>query len=424
MSNDEHRKNATQGYRPSIEQLLQYSRRDFLKLSGLAAAGAFGALSLPGLGILPKAWGVPPAERVVRIHCGSMQEWDFSNGDFYDHVHQAVYNDMFSRGLCTLTSRTNVLDAWTELLVGYQPGHKIAIKLNMNSYDENANQTCEMAYTVIESLKHFGVAAADMKVFDAVRVFPDYWRNRWNSDVEYVNQANAVWDDDATVYFPHIDTSHRLPTVLSQADHLINLCLQKGHKGYVTGSMKNHFGSQENPAELHVERFDNICTLASSGHILGKTRLIAVEGAFMTWHNEGYPFEETQATDLFPAGISGKSSPNYMMFGTNMVTMDSVLGDIQNHERAARGEWTWDNEFIDMAASGPYNLGTRDHAEILANADGWSQVDLAYDEYEYISVDLPLADRQQIDALNLRLRSGHIHWSQLQHLVERYNDRL
>ena len=424
MSRQHECESRVRGYRPTDEQLRQYSRRDFLKLSALAAGGAFGYLSLPGIGIVPSAWGAPPGERVVRVHCGSMQDWNFSDEYFCNYVKQPVYDDMFARGICTLTGRTNILDAWNDLLVGYQPGHKIAIKLNLNSYDFNANQTCEMAYSVIESLKQFGVDAADMKVFDVVRKMPDYWRARWNSDVDYINDVTVDWDDNATIYFPHISTTHRIPNVLSQADHLINVCLQKGHKSYVTGSMKNHFGSQERPSDLHIDRFDNICTLANSGHILGKTRLIAVEAAYMTWHHEGHPFEETQATDLFPAGESGRHSPNFMMFGTNMVSMDSVLGDIQNHERAARGEPTWNNDFIDMAAGSPYNLGTRDHATIVPNSAGWSQVDLSYDHLDYISFDLPLADRQQIDALNLKLRDGDIHWSQLQHLVERYNERL
>lgn len=412
------------GYRPTAEQLREYSRRDFLKLSGLAAGGAFGYLSLPGVGTVPSAWGAPSPDRVVRIHADSMQDWDFSDPLFCNYVKLPTYHDMFARGLCALTGRTNILDAWSDLLVGYQPGHKICIKLNLNSYDYYANQTCEMAYAVIESLKHFGVDAADMKVFDVVRKFPDYWRARWDSDVDYVNNVGVDWDDNATIYFPHIDTTHRIPAVFSQADHMINLCLQKGHKSYVTASMKNHFGSQERPSDLHIDRYDNICTLAASGHVVGKTRLIVTEGAFMTWHHEGHAFEECQATDLFPLGISGRCSPNYMMFGTNMVAMDSVLGDIQNHERAARGEYTWSNEFIDMAASAPYNLGTRDWGQVVSNADGWSQVDLSYGALDYVSFDLPLADRQQIDALNLKLRGGHIHWSQLQHLVERYNDRL
>lgn len=412
------------GYRPTPEQILQYNRRDFLKLGALAAGGAFGTLSLPGLGIVPEAWGAPPANRVVRVHCGSMQDWNFSDEDFGAYVKPSVYADMFARGITSLTQQQNVINAWQNLLVGYQPGHKIAIKLNLNSYDYNANQTCEMAYAIIESLKLFGVSAANMKVFDVVRKFPDYWRARWDSDVDYVNSTDVAWDSNATVYFPAIDTTHRFPTVLSQANHVIAVGLQKGHKSYVTGSMKNHFGSQELPADLHIERYDNICQLAASPFVRGKLRLIVVEGAFMTWDHEGHPFEETEATALFPVGLSGHSSPNYMMFGTNMVTIDSVLGAIQNYERAARGEDQWPNEFITMAAAAPYNLGTRENPTFVSNTAGWSQVDMHFSSYEYISYDLPLADRKQIDALNLKLRSGQIHWSQLQHLVERYNERL
>jgi hypothetical protein len=332
--------------------------------------------------------------------------------------------DMFARGLCALTGVPNIVDAWRNVLVGYQPGQKIAIKLNLNSGDYNANQTCEMAYVVIDSLKQFGVPAANMKVYDVVRRFPDYWRDRWSSDVAYVNQDATVWDPNATIYFPAIDTTHRLPTVVSQAHHLINLGLQKGHKGYVTGSMKNHFGSQEEPEDLHINRFDNICQLASSPFFFSRTRLIAIEGSFMTWHNEGYPFEATMATDLFPAGPSGHSSPNFMMLGTNMVAVDSVLGDIQNHERAARNAAIWPNEFIDMAAAPPYNLGPRDWGQIVPNPGGWSGVDLSYDVLDYLSFNLPPVDRREIDALNARLRTGEIHWSQLQHVVERYEDRL
>lgn len=412
------------GYQPTAEQIAQYSRRDFLKISALAGAGAYGALSLPGLGVVPSAWGAPAANRVVRVHCGTMQDWNFSDPAFYNYVKQPVYDDMFARGITSLTGRQNVVQAWSELLVGYQPGDKIAIKLNLNSYDENANQTVEMAYAVIESLKQFGVQAGDMKVFDVVRKFPDYWRNRWSSDVQYVNNVGVDWDGNATVYFPAIDTSHRFPSVLSQCDHLIVLGLQKGHKGYITGSMKNHFGSQELPADLHISRYDNICTLANSPFVKGKTRLIVVEAAFMTWDHEGHPFEETYATDLFPVGVSGHSSPNFMMFGTNMVVIDSLLGDIQNHERAARGEVQWSNDYIDMAAAAPYNIGPREEGTIVSNASGWSAVDLRYNTYDYVSFSLPPVTRKEIDALNLRLRAGSIHWSQLQHLVERYNAQL
>ncbi len=417
-------KGEEQGYKPTPEQLLQYSRRDFLKLSALAAGGAFGYLSLPGIGVVPSAWGAPPSDRVVRIHAGTLQDWNFSSYDFWNHVKLPVMEDLFARGLCSLTGKTNVLNAWQDLLVGYQPGHKIAIKLNMNSYDYNCNQTCEMAYAVIESLKVFGVATDDMKVFDVVRRWPTYWRDRWNSDVELINQDNNEWDDNATIYFPAISTTHRFPSVLSQADHLINVGLQKGHKSYVTASMKNHFGSQEDPVDLHISRFDNICTLAAAGHIVGKTRLIVIEGNYMTWHHEGHPFEKTHATDLFPAGPSGHSSPNFMMFGTNMVAMDSILGDIQNYERAARGEYLWPNEYIDMAATAPYNLGPRGNGQIVSNAAGWSDVDLSYSNLDYISFDVPEATRAEIDALSLRFKNGEIHGSQLQHLIQRYGDRL
>jgi hypothetical protein len=253
---------------------------------------------------------------------------------------------------------------------------------------------------------------------------PTYWRNRWDSDVEFVNRNAVDWDDEATIYFPAIDTTHRVPTIVSQADHVINVGLQKGHKSYVTASMKNHFGSQEDPVDLHINRFDNICTLAASPLIVGKSRLIVVEGSYMTWDHEGHAFEETYATDMFPAGPSGHSSPNYMMLGTNMVAMDSVLGDIQNHEREARGVYTWTNNYIDMAAAPPYNLGPRGFGQIVPNPAGWSEVDLSYDVLDYVSFDLPPADRDQIDALNLKVKRGEVHWSQLQHLVERYNDRL
>ena len=412
------------GYRLTPEQILQYSRRDFLKLSALAAGGAFGYLSLPGLGIVPSAWGAPAPERVVRVHCGTVQDWDFASYDFYNHVKQPAMDDMFARGLCTLTQQTNVLNAWQDILVGYQPHQKIAIKLNLNSYDYSANQTCEMAYAVIESLKRFGIPAEDMKVFDVVRRWPAYWRDRWNSDVEWINQDRREWDENGTIYFPAIATTHRFPTVLTQCDHLINVGLQKGHKGYVTASMKNHFGSQEDPVDLHISRYENICTLASAGHIVGKTRLIVIEGNYMTWHHEGHPFEETWATDLFPAGPSGHCSPNYMMFGTNMVAIDSVLGDIQNHERAARDQWTWTNDYIDMAAAAPYNLGPRGFGQIVPNQAGWSEVDLAYNNLDYVSFDLPPVTRAEIDALNLRFKGGQLHGSQLQHVIDRYENRL
>ena len=85
---------------------------------------------------------------------------------------------------------------------------------------------------------------------------------------------------------------------------------------------------------------------------------------------------------------------------------------------------TWNNEYITVASEHPYMLGQRDYGTIVPNPDGWREVDLAYNHYDYVSFDMAPADRKEIDARNAELKVCNIHWSQLKHVVQRYNERL
>ena len=293
-----------------------------------------------------------PENKVVRIYNPDLNNWDYIDGEgnhFVDNTDLEEYNKTFREGLMELTQTNNVIDAWVELL-GEAPGNdKIAIKMNMNSYYFYANQDPKMPYVVVDSLiNDMGLSSNNIKIYDVSREIHthsvSWWRVIWesyNTGVEIVDSNDHILDYSSPIIFSDYECStaetQYLPTVVSEANHLINLHLMKGHTAYATGAMKNHFGTVTEPSDLHnTGRLCNVAILATHPLIGGKTRLFISEATYMTSHKEGHLFDEPMYEDLFPTTESGHRSPNSFFFAVNPVAIDTVTGDFLNAERNYR----------------------------------------------------------------------------------------
>ncbi|MHC4221688.1 MAG: DUF362 domain-containing protein, partial [Planctomycetota bacterium] len=227
------------------------------------------------------ARGIYPG-RVVWAYEPDATSWDGTTGNWWSDTYtdQAVVTDMLSDAICKLAGASNNTDAWDKLFkyfnqthdkgdIGYQPGEKIAIKLNLNmvsSHGYSGNGTFTTPQVVLALLRQMvndaGVDASCITFFDISRCIPDAIFNRCKAEFpgvhfvgweagdgreQYIRDLSVQvhWSDDLKAPtelggpFPTY-----LPTCITQADYLINIPNLKGHKlAGVTLCSKNHFGS-------------------------------------------------------------------------------------------------------------------------------------------------------------------------------------
>lgn len=212
-----------------------------------------------------------------------------------ENNNQQVIDQMVSLGLQQYSGTTNDTAAWNTLFtyfnrvhgqgnISYQPGEKIAIKINLNNalntygdpYKKENNDRDASPYVVKTLLRQLvnvvGVSQEDITVFDASRPMPNWFYNRvyyetYPADilvtefpnVHYVDSTGGATGREKVVpssvkmYF--VDGTERtLPTCVAEAKYIINMPLLKRHpvNNGVTLSGKNFFGSFIEPvADIH-----------------------------------------------------------------------------------------------------------------------------------------------------------------------------
>ena len=344
------------------------SRRDFVKGTSQAAAGVtLGVSALGQQGSVTRT----SKPRVVRAYDRAATSWDYQSNYYFDFIDQAVVDAMFLRALQTLVGGTSMIKACRALAPTYQPGDKIAIKINLNNNADQSNQidaTAPVLNAVLLALITYkGVPAGDVYVYDVSRAIPWFRiRNRVPWNVNYVQSGDSLAqaDPNAPIQFRYNATQY-CPYVLSQADHLIDLCLFKDHL-YVlaTMGMKNHFGTtRPGPSYLHSPINPNISDLNATPHIRYKTRLIVGDALFGVY--TGGPYGPPQQWATFPGG----PTPNSIFLGFDPVATESVMIDYLIAEQVYRGIPLLSHDYLHDAMN-THRLGWHEHRD----ANGHYQV--------------------------------------------------
>jgi hypothetical protein len=342
----------------------QFTRRDILKVCGVFAGG----LAVNRVGIrneppqdqddevalspqvyMPIVVNKSPSYRgvVVQVHASGATSW---NGQrrYWEHVEQSVVNQMVDHGVVTLTGALNVQDAWRVLLPHYQPGQKIAIKVNFNNC-----WTCSSTLGVIDALIHpvnavvaslgqIGVAAEDIFVFDAVRALPSRFTSSGLPGIRYFDRycaSTAGFSSNPDAYVPFEPPvgvtmpAEKITDVVLNADYLINMPIMKGGHPLagVTLGFKNHFGTIHNCAALHDyvdavskppaydQDYNPMVDFFRNPHIGEKTVLTIGDALFAAKDFNDPP--ETWNT-------FGGKVPNSLFFSTDPVAVDCVMHDL------------------------------------------------------------------------------------------------
>ena len=290
---------------------------------------------------------------------------------------QKIIDQMFSDGIKNLAGTENDTEAWELLFkyfnsehgngeLGYQPGEKIAIKVNLNNcyqffnYFIRDNDRDASPYVVKALLRQLvnevGVAQEDITIYDASRVIPIWFYKRvyYESypaiklkpefpNVHYVDSIGLfsnrekVQPSSERIYFADGTGLYRtLPTCVVEAKYIINMPLLKRHpiQYGVTLSGKNFFGTFIEPVldlhSYHTSAFTDgnpapQTDLLAHKDVGGKTILYIGDGLFATKEDhrtiakfQMYPFNNNWTNSLF--------------FSQDPVAIDSVMFDFLHAE--------------------------------------------------------------------------------------------
>ncbi len=242
--------------------------------------GSFVPTDLPNspMGI---ARGIHPG-RVAWAHDPKAAAWDGEHGLYSDadNNSQTRVDDMMEGVIMSLTTGSTPSEAWDQLFrtfnerkgkgaVGYKPGEKVAVKINLN--DNGGSNIIDATPQSVVALLHqlvdiVGVPQEDITVYDAQRrgisavytyVEPLY------PNVNYQNWGGFV--PDAITYSSEITDpgARSLAKAAYDADYMINMALMKRHsqptdkwsngagQTGITCTGKNQFGSIANVPPLH-----------------------------------------------------------------------------------------------------------------------------------------------------------------------------
>ena len=336
--------------------------------------------------------------RVVHVHHPHATHWDFTSGWYGDQVDQGVVNRMLQHGLQQLTGTASVSEAWSVLLPAYQPGRRIAVKVNLVNADCDDNDNLidaliEPINALIGTLIEAGIHEEDVWVYDASRPMPSrFYGRRQYTQARFID-CNGCADARATfklqsqslrVHFswPQARVERWLTDVLNQATYVINLPIAKKHvQAPVSLGFKNHFGSlndlggpiEDNPhsyidptTAYYNPAYQPVVDICANSNIAGKTVLTIGDALF------GAPSVHAQP---IPWQTFGQQAPNSLLFSRDPVAIDCVLCDL------LRAEWG-----VNDAAYDYLRLAEMRGLGVFERGEPWGG---GYQKINYLRVELP-----------------------------------
>jgi hypothetical protein len=373
--------------------------------------------------------------RVVWVWNPFATQRDLQGYWWMDHNNdQTVIDQMLSDGIRQYADVTDDAQAWEVIFtyfnsekgfgdIGYEPGEKIVVKLNMNNaytilrnpYTRKTNDRDASPHVVKALLRQLvyvvGVSQEDITLFDATRPIPNWFYNRVRyetypafplidefPDVNFVDSRGGasarekVMGSNEKIYFSD-GLIRTLPTCVVEAKYFINMPLLKRHpiSMGVTFSGKNHFGSFiESVVELHPYHESGLIMgnaapqvdLLAHEHLGGKTVLYIGDALYATKVDHRtiarflmYPFNDDWTNSLF--------------ISQDPVAIDSVMYDFLFAEETNPSEGS--QNYLHQAAEPQLNVyDPENNGEFLSKSLGvhehWNpNVDI-FSSYRYLGV--------------------------------------
>ncbi|MCX7918521.1 MAG: DUF362 domain-containing protein [bacterium] len=314
------------------------SRRKFIKQSSIIG---FGSIIIPKftplISAIPKA--LAPSKVVVVTHP------EATSGSV---INQSVVQMMTDTGIRELTGIAQLGQAWQSLFPGLTASSVIAIKVNcINNLLSTHPQVINTVINGLAQMLNGSFNINNIIIYDRTNselTAAGYTLNTGSSGVRCFGTNHSGVGYDTSFSIPVGSTTRNLTKIVTQyANYLINAAVLKDHsQGGVTLSLKNHYGSVNNPGTLAHGSPPNGCNpdvadISNSTTIRTKTKLIIIDALFgkHTWGPGGSP----------------NITFNGLIFSTDPVAADCVGRDILNTYKTT----PVDANYIHTAAS--YGLG-------------------------------------------------------------------
>ena len=318
------------------------SRREFIRT---ALIGGIGLAAAPGL--LKGSESGSGVSRIVYVENPAFSK--------EMRINPEPLREAIDSLLMKLTDTNSISEAWKALLPGYEKGQVIGIKVNCINRWMPSHP--EVVHALVESLLEFGVPENDIVIWDRrndeLERKAGYKLNSGQTGIRCFGTDEPGWGYDTENPVEVGGQTKYLSKIITRlCDHLINVPVLKDHGlAGVTLSMKNHYGTVENPGTLHGNNCDPfIAELNAVPYIRDKTRLILLDAIL----------------GICKGGPGGKPqfAPNILAVGLDPVAMDTFGLKLINEERKRRGLEEVTAKAKHIATAAKLGLGTNDESRI------------------------------------------------------------
>lgn len=300
---------------------------------------------------------------------------------------QSQYNKSFTAGINALTGGSNDADSWDKIFrwynsthgragIGYKPGDKVAIKINMNNSDAPADNAGNVAnanpqscVACVQSLVNAGIPQADIWIGDPSRAVTDNVYNALRTAfpnihiVDYFGNNGRETTTTVKNVFPNNDVYPNESACFYNARYIVNMPLLKGHEGQaITFGSKNFYGINglkpiwfENDGKHPgLSALTNYMTNENFG---GKTVLWVMDAMYPTRDVGGVPDKKWAE-----APFNGRPASSFIM-SLDGVAEESVSLDFfyQHYSDEISNNGGMNNAEAYMIAAAQANVGVHEH---------------------------------------------------------------
>ncbi len=300
------------------------SRRQFVRGS-LACLAAGGVLPHQVFGIEGKIRRMPASKVVIVRHGKAI--------DAAGNVSHAIVQQMLDEAMVAFTGKSTAKDAWNTVI---KPKDIVGLKINTLGLMSIKGTALVSHYSAVNvaiagSLKAAGVPDGNLIVWDRtdgelINAGLTLQKEAGSLRVMGTEQKHGVPNIGYSAEtYPIGDKSSRVSRILTEGCTVcINVPLLKAMGGTgISGCLKNHYGTIDNPRELHANHCTNpgIPEVNAIPVIRQKQRLIICDALLGLF--EGGPW--WQAANTWPFGG--------LIVGTDPVAVDTVVRGILNEKR-------------------------------------------------------------------------------------------
>jgi uncharacterized protein (DUF362 family) len=177
---------------------------------------------------------------------------------------------MLDASLTELTGLNDAAQAWVSL---FEPGERIAIKVNCIRSSSYWTRP-PLVFALVNRLQEIGVPAEQITIFDRLTSELELAGYPINRDGPGVRCFGT--DSDYAAGWTIMDEEVKLSNILLSCDALINMPILKQHgTSGISFAMKNHYGTFDRPGRFHQPRIGRaLAELNALDPIRERTRLI------------------------------------------------------------------------------------------------------------------------------------------------------